>query len=115
MTLFEAYERGLPLVIEIDADNARLAAALADLGDGRVFFADIGWPESSSHPFHVLQGRAAETAEGWRIGRIPVRVAAAGEQLHQDWARWQAWRRSDEGRRFAPELALETARAEGLV
>jgi hypothetical protein len=112
--LFEARDRGFPLVIDTVEGGERLMAEFFRLKSGGIVFADIGWPEASSHPFHVIRGKARETEDGWAVGEHPVRIAFAGEQLFADWKDWQAWRASPRGLAFDRQCCLKDMRAQGF-
>lgn len=112
MELTEARARGLPLVIDLGDGNERLMAEVFPHPDG-IVFADIGWPDSTGHPFHVVAGELQGDGP-WTIGRHEIRIAFDGERLFADWTRWQAWRASPAGRRFDAAAAAAEIRRQGL-
>ena len=114
MDLLDAHAKGLPLVIETGEGGDRLAAEIFRTAGG-IAFADIGWPDATWNPYHLLDGDVRETDDGWRVGDTPVRIAFDGEQLFNDWADWNAWRGSDSGAKFDRERCLEELRLQGLV
>ncbi len=87
MDLFEAHRKGFPLVAETEEGGARLLAEIFQIPGG-VAFADTGWPNATSHAFHVLRGQVKDDDSGWRIGSTLIRSAFYGERLqaeHVDW------------------------------
>lgn len=110
MDLFEARDRKFPLVIDTIAGGERLMAEFFRLKSGGIVFADIGWPEASSHPFHVIRGKPREIEDGWAIGEHAIRIAFSGEQFFVDWTDWLAWRASPRGRAFDRQRCLAELR-----
>lgn len=87
-------------MIDLGDGNERLMAEIFPHSAG-IVFADIGWPEATWHPFHLVEGEL--TGDGpWEIAGHEIRFAFDGEQLYADWARWLEYRRG-EGSRFNRE------------
>jgi len=113
LDLFEAFDKGMPLVIDVGGGNERLIAELFELPGG-IVFADIGWPVATWHPFHVVDG--AISGDGpWQVGSNEIRVAFGGEQLFEDWQAWQRYRATDEGQRYTHELAWGEINLSGIL
>ncbi len=55
------------IVILIPNHGTRLAVEIFPYEDGAVFF-DVGWPESSGHPMHVLPGPIEGRDGYWTFG-----------------------------------------------
>jgi hypothetical protein len=93
LDLFDAHRKGLPLVIDTGMGGERLMAevfALSEFGQGAgIVFADTGWPDPGSHPFHIIPGEITEDDDDWRVGDRPVRIAFEGEQLYESWQLWK--------------------------
>src|SRR5215472_2966588 len=105
MTVFEAFDAGTPLAIEMAPDNVRPIAALFPHPRGLIF-ADTGWPDATSHPFHVVKGEVH--GEGpWYIGAVRVREITHGDSLAEAWHTWQAYRQSPDGQWATPERARQ--------
>lgn len=113
MELFNAFEKGLPLVIDVGGGNERLIAELFKQPGG-IAFADIGWPDATWHPFHVVDGEISGDGP-WFVGGHEIRVAFEGEQLFEDWQNWQRYRATDEGQRYTHELARDEINRSGLL
>jgi hypothetical protein len=111
MTLFDAFNAGLPLAVEIAPDNQRPIAALFPHPRG-IVFADVGWPEATGHPFHVLEG--AVTGDGpWFVGTTRIREIDHGDPLAEAWNTWHAYRQSPEGAWATPERARQYMQRDG--
>lgn len=116
MDLFDAHKKGLPLVAETRQGGARLLAEIftnPEMAD-ELAVADAGWPTASGHPFHILEGKVRETEEGWTVGDTPIRLAFEGEQLHEDWKAWQAYRAAD-GKAFDREACWRAIERSGIL
>jgi len=55
------------IVIRVPGVGRRLAVELFPYKDGAVFF-DVGWTESSGHPYHVLPGPIKGENGQWGFG-----------------------------------------------
>jgi hypothetical protein len=112
--LFEAHRSGMPLAIDTgpDAGGERLIAEIFAHPRG-ILFADIGWPNATAHPFHVIEGDLVRGGD-WRIGRWPIRPVIEGEPLYEQWLGWRDWRASDAGRGADAARAERLARSDGL-
>lgn len=104
MDLFEAHGQGLPLVVDTIDGGERLLAELFLHPQGLVF-ADVGWHEAVSHPFHLLRGRLVRKTH-WRVGRHDIRIAFEGETLFENWRGWRAYLASPEGAEVTREKAF---------
>lgn len=109
MDLFEAHRKGLPLVAETEHGGARLIAEFFDLKArmpvSGIVFADTGWPNATSNPFHILEGEISEDDDGWLVGSVRIRIAAEGEPLYANWHAWLAYR-AGEGKEFDRDRCL---------
>lgn len=103
-------------MIDTGGGGERLMAevfALSEFGQGAgIVFADIGWTDPASHPFHVVPGNITETEEGWQVGDRSVRIAFDGEDMH---ANWQVWRDLPAGMRFNPDACLQEIKRSGIL
>lgn len=105
-------------MIDTGEGGERLMAevfALSEFGQSHgIVFADVGWPEATSHPFHIVPGRITEDEEGWRVGDRQVRIAFEGEQLNASWGLWQQWR-SNAGKAFDRAACVEEIKLSGIL
>jgi hypothetical protein len=70
--IFEAIKNH-NIVIKVPGVGRRLAVELFPYKDGAVFF-DVGWTESSGHPYHVLPGPIEDGGDSqWSFGDFDKR------------------------------------------
>ncbi len=83
MNLFELENK--PLLIEIEPDDKRLVAAIFPLTKkpGILFF-DICWPQSSGHPFHIVDGELSGE-NPWFVGDHKISLLS-----------WDTWETDEE-------------------
>jgi hypothetical protein len=112
MTVFEAFDAGIPLGIEMAPDNHRAIAALFPHPQG-IIFADTGWPGATWHPFHVVEGKVHGDGP-WFVEEIRIREIDHGDPLAEAWNRWMAYRASPEGQWATPARAREFMAEQGL-
>jgi hypothetical protein len=107
MDLKTAFERNLPLKIILSKNRARVIAE-GFVVKGGVFFWDIGWYESSSHPNHLVEGKIS--GEGpWKVGDKVIKELTEEEPLYvRDWMIWMTFRRTtEEGKQANRDLARD--------
>jgi hypothetical protein len=101
-----------PLRVTVRPNLIRLAAACFPHPKGLIF-ADIGWPEATINPWHLLEGTL--TGEGpWTIGDSTIEEIDHGDPEASEWNAWMTYRRSPEGQWATPERARQMMQDEGL-
>jgi hypothetical protein len=87
MRVIDAYEAGLPLVVETGLGGDRLVAALLPLKSGGLIYADLYWDTPGTQPMHLLTGPV--TGEGpWKAKNGSIRRLEDGDRLTSDWNDW---------------------------
>ena len=106
------------LVIAVDDENWRVIAEIFEHPLG-IVFADIGWPEATWHPFHIIKGTLTQTeasAPGWTIGNSWIhRVADTYDSsIPYQHREWRKYRDSPEGKKFDREACLREIQKDGM-
>lgn len=108
-----AHVGGMPLGVEHPLGGRRVIAELYRHPRGLVFL-DIGWPQASSHPAHLIEGQVPDEGPPWRVGEAEIFRISEADDLLEDWLAWRQLRKLELAR-FDRAAGARFARADGLL
>lgn len=105
MKLKEAFDKNLPLLIEVH-DNGKRIIAEGFIVEGGIVFWDIWWYEASFHPIHFIKGDIVGDGP-WTIGKNKIRGITKDDPARVVLDQWIVFLNSHEGKDATRELAKE--------